>query len=358
MRRRAKHLAALAATLTIGAFVTASPAMAIPADFYGLVPQGTPSASDVKRMGQGKVGSARVLVNWAAIEPSNNNFKFDALDSYIGNLAASGIQPFPYVYGSAPFVSGNVGNLPQSATQLAEWEQFVRAIGARYGQGGTYWNTVYPLQHPGASPKPFKTVQVWNEQNAPKYTNPVNPAVYAKVLKSTNTALATVAPDIKIVLGGMFGKPTGKGGVKAWTFLKKIYGEPGAKSDFEGVSLHPYSPDVDGIVKQIDKLRKVLKQKKDKSTKLWITEIGWGSDKAGRLGVGAKKQAKLLKQSFKLFKKKRGKYKIGGVLWYTWRDTSNADTDCDWCASAGLFPKTGNDPKKAWKSFVKFTKGS
>jgi hypothetical protein len=358
MRRRMKAFAAITAAMTVGALASASTALAVPADFYGLVPQGTPSASDVERMGQGKVGSARVLVNWAAVEPANDQFDFDALDSYIGNLAASGIQPFPYVYGSAPFISSDVKDLPASGNDLAEWEEFVRTVGARYGQGGTYWSTVYPVQHPGANPKPFKDVQVWNEENAPKYTNPVSPSAYAKVLKSTNTALAAIAPQIRIVLGGMFGKPTGAGSVKAWSFLKRLYGEPGAKGDFEAVSLHPYSPDVEGIVKQIEKLRKVLKQKKDKGAKLWITEIGWGSDNAGRLGVGSKKQGKLLKESFKLFKQKRGKYKIGGVLWYTWRDTTNADTDCDWCSSAGLFPRTGDSPKPAWKSFVKFTKGS
>ena len=357
MRRRITTLAALTAAITVGVLATASTALAVPAGFYGLVPAGTPSASDVQRMGQGKVGSARVLINWAAVEKTDDTFTLADLDSYIGNLAASGIQPFPYVYGSAPFVSSNVGALPQSATALAEWEEFVRTVGARYGPGGTYWTTVYPVQHPGSSPKPFADVQVWNEQNAPKYTDPVSPSAYAKVLDSTNTALAAVAPQIRIVLGGMFGTPTGAGSIKAWSFLKKLYGE-GAKDDFEAVSLHPYSPDVEGIVKQVKKLRKVLKQKKDKGAKLWITEIGWGSDNAGRLGVGNKQQGKLLKKSFKLFKKKRGKYKIGGVQWYTWRDSSATDTDCDWCSSAGLFPRTGNNPKSAWKDFVKFTGGS
>jgi hypothetical protein len=184
MRRRIKAFAALAATMTVGALASASTAFAVPADFYGLVPQGTPSGSDVKRMGQGKVGSARVLVNWAAVESANDQFDFDALDSYVGNLAASGIQPFPYVYGSAPFVSSDVAHLPQSANDLAEWEEFIRIVGARYGQGGVYWSTLYPVQHPGANPKPFKDVQVWNEQNAPKYTDPVSPSAYAKVLRS------------------------------------------------------------------------------------------------------------------------------------------------------------------------------
>lgn len=358
MPRRISTFTALAATLTVGAFACASPALAAPAGFFGLVPSTTPSASDVKRMGQGKVGTVRILANWAAIEPTDDTFKFTALDSYIGNLAASGIQPYPYVYGSAPFVNPNVSRLPQSAKDLAEWEEFVRAVAARYGPGGTYWSTVYPVQHPGAAPKPVDDWQVWNEQNAPKYTDPVSTSVYAKVVAATDTALDAVDPGANVVLGGMFGKPTGAGGVKAWTFLKRLYKEPGAKETFDAVSLHPYSPDIKGLQKQIEKIRKTLKQKKDKGAKLWITELGWGSDKGGRLGVGSKQQGKLLKDSFKLLNKKRGKWKIGGVQWYTWRDSSSATTDCDWCASAGLFPRTGDDFKPAWRSFTKFTGGS
>jgi hypothetical protein len=358
MRRRIRTFAALAAVTTVGTLASASSALALPADFFGLVPAGTPSGSDVKRMGQGRVGSARLLVNWATVEQSNDVFKFTDLDSYIGDLAASGIQPLPYLYGSAPFVSGEVSHLPRSTKDLEEWEEFVRTVATRYGKGGTYWTTVYPTQHPGANPKPVEDWQTWNEQNAPKYTDPVSPSVYAKVLEATDAGLNAVDPSARIVLGGMFGKPRGGGSIKAWSFLKRLYKEPGVRDHFDAVSLHPYSPDVKGIKTQIEKIRKVLKQKKDTGAKLWITELGWGSDKAGRLGVGTKKQGKLLKQSFKLLKKKAGKWKVGGVLWYTWRDSSNATTDCDWCSSAGLFPRTGDNPKPAWNSFTKFTGGS
>ena len=130
------------------------------------------------------------------------------------------------------------------------------------------------------------------------------------------------------------------------------------KESFDGVALHPYSPDVEGIKKQISKMRKVLKKKKDKGTKLWLTEVGWGSKKKGRLGVGKKKQSKLLKQSFKLLIKKRGRWKIGGVLWYTWRDLPKNESPCDWCATAGLFNTGGSKAKPAWKQYVKFTGGS
>ena len=176
------------------------------------------------------------------------------------------------------------------------------------------------------------------------------------MLDISHSAITGEDPSAEIVLGGMFGKPTGKGALKASSFLKRLYKSPGVKEDFDGVSLHPYSPTVDGIESQVERIRKVLKQKKDKGADLWITEIGWGSKNKGRLGVGKSKQGKLLKQAFKLLLKKRGKWHVGGVFWYTWRDIANAP--CDWCGSAGLFGQSGLDPKPAWGKFVRFTGGS
>jgi hypothetical protein len=91
---------------------------------------------------------------------------------------------------------------------------------------------------------------------------------------------------------------------------------------------------------------------------LWLTELGWGCSKKGRLGVGKKQQAKLLKRSFKLLLKKRAKWKVGGVMWYTGRDLPQSESPCDWCSTAGLFNTSGTKPKPAWKQYDRFTSGS
>jgi hypothetical protein len=367
MRRRARgRLGIFAATLAVASLVAvaaAAPAgAAAPREFFGLVPQGNaPPGSDIQRMGQGKVGSVRLLLNWDLIEPSDDQFNFAASDAYIGNLAAAGIRPLPFVWGVPGFVSANHLQMPvATAGQKAQWDEFLRRVAGRYGAGGSFWNTVYPAQHPGAAPLPVHTYQIWNEQNAPKHVQNPSPSGYAELLRVSNQAIGAVDPGAEITLGGMFGRPTGTAGtgnpIKAWSFIKKLYKTKGVKQYFEGVSLHPYSPNVKGIKVQVNKIRKVLKKKKDKKTDLWITELGWGSQKVGRLGVGAKKQPKLLQKSFKVLLKKRRKWKIPGVYWYTWRDLPSAP--CDWCASAGLFPASGLSPKPAWRKFVKFTGGS
>ena len=374
MRALRGRLSKFAVTVTVAALGTlaaAGSASAAPPEFFGLVPQGAaPSGSDIQRMGQGNVGTVRLLLNWDAIEVSDDQFDFAASDAYIGNLAAAGIRPFPFVWGTPGFVSSTHLQMPvATAAQKAEWDEFLRRVAGRYGAGGQFWNTVYPAQHPGAAPLPVQTIQIWNEQNAPKHVLNPSPSGYAELLRISDQAIGAVDPSIEIALGGMFGRPTGTavtggsaqeagrgGAIKAWSFIKQLYKTKGVKAYFDGVSLHPYSPGLKGIKDQVLKIRKVLKKKKDKKTKLWITEIGWGSNKAGRLGVGAKKQPKLLKKSFKMLLKKRRKWKIPGVLWYTWRDVAGAP--CDWCGSAGLFPASGLDPKPAWSKFVRFTGGT
>jgi hypothetical protein len=359
--RRLSCIAALVGLLSVGALGTAGPATAKgPPGFFGLVPQGgVPSSADIERMEQGRVGTVRLVANWSLVEPTDDTWNFGALDEYVGDLAASGIRPFPVLFNTSPFVGPDELRLPvHSAQDKEEWKEFVAMVVERYGAGGEYWSTQYPIDHPGGQPMPVDALQVWNEQNGSKHAHDPNPSEYAELVKISNEAIDGVDTSVEVVLGGMFGSPRGEGGIPGAKFLKRFYGTAGVKEAFEAVAIHPYSPDVVGIKEQIEDVRKVLKKKKDKGADVWLTELGWGSSKKGRLGVGKKQQAKLLKQSFKLLLKKRGKWHVGGVLWYTWRDLPGGDSPCDWCSSAGLFKSNGTKPKPAWKQYVRFTGGS
>lgn len=360
--RRPWALLAVAGAASAAALALAGPAAARkgPPEFFGVVPQGSvPTRADFHRMGRAEVGTVRLVVNWKLIEPRDDAWNFGSLDAYIGNLAAAGIRPFPVLFHTAPFVKSDDLRLPvHSAKQKDEWREFVAMVVQRYGAGGEYWSTEYKLQHPGQRRMPVTTWQVWNEENGPKHVNDPNPAQYAELVKISHEAIDSRDAGADVVLGGMFGKPRGKGGIKAPKFLRKVYKSAGVKEAFDGVAIHPYSPDIKGIKKQIKQIRKVLKQKKDKGADVWLTELGWGSSKKGRLGVGKKKQSKLLRQSFKLALKKRGKWKIGGVMWYTWRDLPKSEAPCDWCATAGLVKGNGTKAKPALKKYVRFTGGS
>jgi len=406
--RRLPGLAALLAVLSLCALALPTAATAgkapppPPPEFFGLVPQGNmPSNADFARMGQAKVGTARLVANWRQVEPRDDAWNFGSLDAYVGNLAAAGIRPFPVFFHTAPFVSSDDRQLPVHSAQAKEqWREFVARVVQRYRAGGEYWSTAYPIQHPGAQPLPVTAWQLWNEQNGPKHAHYPNPTEYAELIRISHEAIASRDPAADLVLGGMFGTPTGEGGIDAWDFLSAVYASPGAKESFDAIALHPYSPDIKGIKEQVNKMRKVVKKNADERAKtklkkaktklkrakrsdrkakikkarkrvkaakrglqqadIWVTEIGWGSEGAStsRLVKGLEGQAQLLRKSFELFEKQRKKWKIASVLWYTWRDVNRVGAPCDWCATAGLFRQDGVTVKPAWSEYVRLTGGS
>ena len=82
-----------------------------------------------------------------------------------------------------------------------------------------------------------------------------------------------------------------------------------------------------------------------------MTEIGWGSAKGGNpLNRGKQGQARLLKEAFKYFAKRRGKLNAERRRLVLWRDSK--DKICDWCATSGLFTKSLK-PKPSWRAYKK-----
>ena len=134
-------------------------------------------------------------------------------------------------------------------------------------------------------------------------------------------------------------------------FLHELYRRPGAKKDFDGVAPHPYGASIEGVGEQVDAFRKEMKRAGDSGAGLWVTEIGWGSAKGGNpLNRGKQGQARLLKEAFKYFAKRRGKLNTELVVWFSWRDSK--DKICDWCATSGLYTKSLK-PKPSWRAYKK-----
>jgi hypothetical protein len=144
------------------------------------------------------------------------------------------------------------------------------------------------------------------------------------------------------------------GSLPADKFLAKLYKQSGAKNDFDVVALHPYSPDIKDFQDEITNDRAAIKKAHDGSTPIWLTEVGWGSNKSSSsLSKGIHGQAKLLKQAFTLVNQKRQAWNVQKLFWFTWHDVG--DTPCAWCGSAGLFTKSLK-AKPAWNAYKKFAK--
>jgi hypothetical protein len=101
-----------------------------------------------------------------------------------------------------------------------------------------------------------------------------------------------------------------------------------------------------------------MRKHHDRRTDLWLTEVGWGSEKPSRrwpLNKGRRGQKRMLKKSFKLVLQKRREWQIKRLFWFDWRDPpSGRPVNCSFCGSAGLL-NNRRQAKPAYRAFKRFT---
>jgi hypothetical protein len=123
------------------------------------------------------------------------------------------------------------------------------------------------------------------------------------------------------------------------------------------MTLHPYGVDERGAEGAIIRMRRLLKKVGDRKRTLWITEVGWGSGgEPSPFTKSSRKQAKLLRDTAKLLERKRKKYRLGAMYWFSWRDRLDPGGTGQWQDHTGLFKRDGT-PKLAWNAFTDVTGG-
>ena len=319
------------------ALVAAQPAAA--GSFHGVVTQAPLTALDYDRMGDGNVGTLRLPVTWRSLEPTRGNRDFGPIEPIIAQAAANGVRVLPTIIGPGP---PGTSHPPTNGASRRAFGKFAGALADRFGRGGTFWSAQ-------PSVVPITAYQIFNEQNGPAYWDArPNPRAYGKLVKAAAKKITRQDGRAEIVLGGMFGTPSGQGARTSWAYLNALYKVRGIKKAFDTAAIHPYSPTLRGIKFQIRKIRRVMNKNHDRRAKLRLTELGWGSAANGNLNEGRAGQAKLLKKAFGLLERKKGAWKIKGATWFAWKD--NPAGACSFCPTAGLFEADG-DPKPSWTAF-------
>jgi hypothetical protein len=361
------------AALTLASF--ASVAQALPKSFWGVDPQASPTEAQFQRLKRGGVQSVRIPLSWSGIEPgSPGTPEWGGTDDLVRGAALAGLEVLPYVTGAPGWAVPEVWvpgshqtvktptHLPVSGAAAGAWSSFLGQAVARYGPGGDFW-----AQNPGLAERPVRTWQIWNEPNFKYFVAKPNPAEYGKLVKLSYGAVKTVDPGAKVVLAGMFARPKGSrtpaGKHKslnyyASDFLAEMYRRnPGIKSKFSGVALHPYTGKYQELTPEIEEFRKVLADNRDSGKGLWITELGWSSKPLAPLtnifAKGIKGQAQQLQGAFALLRSKQVKWRVQRVYWFSVDDQVGS---CNFCDGSGLFGE-GFVPKKAWYMYVKFAGG-
>jgi hypothetical protein len=363
---------AATAVSVLGLAVMAPSATALPGDFWGVSPQGTPNAEQFQRLRNGGVDSVRIPIPWGSVQPTGPaDANFTNVDALVSGAAAAGLNVLPFVYDAPAWavtparVPGSTVNAPKTlpvktGAQRTAWSNFLKLVVGRYGPNGTFW-----AANPGLQASPIETWQIWNEENFKYFVVRPSPSDYGKLINVSYAAVKSVDPGAKLILGGMFARPKeaeykGKPpqAYFATDFLDRLYtSTPGVKKKFVGVALHPYTTKYQQLTPDIEEFLTVLKANHDAGKKLWITEIGWSSEphSAGdSFAKGPAGQAAQLKGAFNLFKSRAAKWKLQRIYWFSVDDQSGS---CNFCGGSGLFG-SGFVPKKSWFEYVKFAGGT
>jgi hypothetical protein len=354
--------------------VFASAAQALPAGFWGVVPQSGLSAEQYQRLSRGGVESIRIPVGWGSVQPVQGGaFDWSGFDNQVEEASKVGIKVLPFLSGAPEWavpskrVPGAGGleapaRLPVSGAARTGWASFLTAAVARYGPNGSFW-----AEHPGVPKRPIRNWQIWNEPNFKYFIAKPNPAEYGKLVKISYTALRAADPGAQVILAGLFARPkgsrtaSGKHKSLNWyasDFLSQMYKTtPGLKTRFNGVALHPYTIRANELPPVTEEFLKVLADNKDSAKGLWMTELGWSSGKAtpgNQFAKGPAGQARELRTSFTILRNKQVKWKVKSVFWFSVDDAPGA---CNFCDGSGLFA-SGFVPKASWFSYVKFAGGT
>jgi hypothetical protein len=363
---------ALAALVSAGAAASAS---AVPANFWGIVPQSLPPEEVFQRLKRGGVDSFRFPIEWSSVESAEGQHNWGYVDALVGGAATNGLEPLPFITGAPKWAIPQVSvnrqahsfaprNLPVSGAARIGWEGFLREAVARYGPGGGFWR-----QHPELTERPIHTWQIWNEPNFKYFVARPNGTEYGKLVKLSYTAIKGVDPGANLLLAGLFARPKEAEGkyrktrprpaLLATEFLRQMYhGNPGIKSRFEGVALHPYSVSYGELEPRIDEVRKVMREAGDAADGLWITELGWSSKTAvgnsNLFAKGKQGQIREMTGAFKMLERNRAKWRIQRIFWFSVDDRPGL---CNFCDGSGLFTQRFV-PKASWKTFVRFAGGT
>lgn len=332
--------------------------------FIGVSPQTHLKPRDLRLMRRSGVGSLRFPIFWSQTEPEPGAFDWRATDEIVEATARHGFERLPFVWGMphwvAPPPRGRCRFIParcsalrlpvRSHAQREAWERFLRALVGRYGPSGEFWQL-----HPGLPRKPIRSWQIWNEENDHRFAE-ASVGRYATLLRVSATAIRSVDPGARIVLGGLYAAPKIKPSLDATVFLRQLYRKRGMKKLFDAVALHPYAADPHQMAVHIRALRQVMRRHGEGHKELHVTEFGWGSQTRAAGGNkferGPAVQALFLERAWRMLLANRRRWNLGAAFWFTWQDVPASSTRCDFCDSNGLLGLNGR-PKPALRRFAR-----
>lgn len=367
-RGRALLVAVVAGLALMAFWVPGANAAAKPNPFYGIQAWTIPDGRAFGAMQKARLGTYRMFFFWSEIEANPGERNWGHLDKAVAAAARKQVSVLPVLHGTpsfrAAYGSSEHGAVPTNNAGRQAFAAFARDAAARYGPGGDFWRANPSLPRVAA----VRRWQLWNEPNGStlacaattrkKCPPKGSPSAYGKLIKAAAAGIRSRDRGAKISLAGMAETVRG---TPITTYLTNLYKIRNIKTSFDAVSLHPYAVDHRGVEGALKRARAVMNKKGDKRTPLWLTEVGWGTDKSSRyFSAGKKGQATRLKNTYSLVNRTRRRYNVAMVVWFSLQHTyepANLGPRNRWQFHTGLFDLNGR-ANPSWKAIVRFSKGT
>jgi len=288
-------------------------------------------ATELDRLQSLGVTDIRVFVPWGLVEYADDTYNWSYVDSIMDAAEERDMGVMMEVNATPTWAATDPdsANVPAGSAgpDVEKFTDFMGTLATRYG------DTV-------------SVYEIWNEPNYVSFSNPIDPAAYAELLKSVYPVLKDIDPTATVVAGALGTVQDSSVTMSAVTFVQQML-DAGAGDYFDAISVHPYQDTLlfsDGYscncggqltpLQEIDAIKALIGTDKT----VWITEYGVSTVN------GEEDEAKQAQYIQDLLDYWQTYSQAGPIFIYTGSDTATGSTDAE--ANYGLFYENG-DPKEA-----------
>ncbi len=278
------RLSLLSTMLCALACVAATPADAVPEDFFGVNGQMLPLLSPqqqerhVAAMAAGGLQFVRRDGSWDRVEPNppdpvsgSHAYNWDELDRQVALYAGHGLRWLPIIDYSTSWSGRIRGDYFSAPADPRQYAAYAAAVARRYGRGGDFWR-----ERPELPQRPVTKYEIWNEENTEFFWRgqATAPEYYADLYVAARGAIKAVDPQARVIVGGL-----ALGNTRVTDpddFVTRMYRHrPELVGNVDGIGFHPYTPDVAGVYTKLREIRATLARVGAGNLPLELTELGW-----------------------------------------------------------------------------------